>query len=463
MFSGTIADGSSSGGLALAGGSLTLSGTNTYSGATTLSTGATLTVSGAGTLSNTSGISLAAGSTFNYTPSTSGTLRIGSASALTLASNSTLSTAFGNTISSSGSAAVGGNVFLNLSGTPTAGTPYTVLTAAAGLSSGTYYPVNTNYTYTLTGSSDTSIVVTPTTVVSGLTAEYWAGGFSKAPAVWAVSDGVANSNWSSTDPSLGPATPTPLLPGSGATVYFNSGEPNASAMTLGSSMSVAGIVVNDTGAVAIVGDGNTLTIGSGGITVNGATSTVTIGSALSLAANQNWTNNSTNTLSITGSISGTGGITTAGAIYLSGTNTFSGPTTLSGGTLVVANSLALQNSVVSLSGGTMLFDSAVAGSATFGDISGSGGLSLEDNSGAAVALIVGGSNDVATYSGMLSGTGGLTEDRHRNPSPHEHEFVHGRDYAAGWHSHGRHSVGPRQWWIHRFQRGHTPIRNREHQ
>ncbi len=111
-------------------------------------------------------------------------------------------------------------------------------------------------------------------------------------------------------------------------------------------------------------------------------------------------------------ISGTGGFTQVGAgtTTLNVANTYTGATTVSAGTLNLAHQDAVQASTLTLSGGSVVFDSTVSGNAfTTGGLAGSGNLALQNNAGspAAVALTVGNGNNTASYSGTLSGAGSL--------------------------------------------------------
>jgi fibronectin-binding autotransporter adhesin len=102
-----------------------------------------------------------------------------------------------------------------------------------------------------------------------------------------------------------------------------------------------------------------------------------------------------------------------GSLTLSGTNTHTGTTTLSAGTLNLSNSLALQNSTLAYSAGTLVLDQSVVSNAfTFGGLSGTSAIALQNNAGspAAVALTVGGNNATTAYSGNLSGGGSLTKN-----------------------------------------------------
>jgi autotransporter-associated beta strand protein len=97
---------------------------------------------------------------------------------------------------------------------------------------------------------------------------------------------------------------------------------------------------------------------------------------------------------------------TSNMLTLSGSNTYTGPTTITGGTLNLANTAALLNSTLVAPTGSayLTFDPSIH-AATFGGLSGSGSLSLQNT--AAVTLTVGGNNASTVYSGALSGSGGL--------------------------------------------------------
>ncbi len=239
-----------------------------------------------------------------------------------------------------------------------------MFSAASGLDTGSYYATNSTFAYTLT-QSPTSVTITPGTPIT-LTNEYWVGGLSGQPNVWALSNGTS-SNWAS-DSS---GTATPAVPGSGATVFFSAtGATNQGSMLLGAAMSVAGVVSNDSNAVTLNNDlaSDALTIGSGGVMVSSGAGAVTFNAPLILGSAQTWTNSSTNALTVGANMSGSaltlasgttlnlapasagtmtlsnaiGGagtlaMTGAGTAILVGTNSY-GATTISAGTLQVGNS-----------------------------------------------------------------------------------------------------------------------------
>ncbi|NDC63580.1 MAG: hypothetical protein EBZ59_06240, partial [Planctomycetia bacterium] len=159
------------------------------------------------------------------------------------------------------------------------------------------------------------------------------------------------------------------------------------------------------GDFAFVGS-NSLNLGTGAVTLAnlpaGGSRTVTV---------------TASTLTVGGTIGDGGsgfGLTKAGAgtLLLGAANTFSGPTTLSAGTLNLSNASAVQNSTLFYTGGTLVFDQSVGGNAfTVGGLSGNQGIALVNNAGtpAAITLTAGGNNASTTYSGVLSGAGGITK------------------------------------------------------
>lgn len=97
-------------------------------------------------------------------------------------------------------------------------------------------------------------------------------------------------------------------------------------------------------------------------------------------------------------------------LTLAGANTNTGLTTVTAGSLILANQNALQNSTVTTGGTGLVFDSSVSSHAfTFGGLSGTTDLALTDNASNAVTLSIGNNGSTQTYSGVLSGSGGLTK------------------------------------------------------
>jgi autotransporter-associated beta strand protein len=152
--------------------------------------------------------------------------------------------------------------------------------------------------------------------------------------------------------------------------------------TLGSDLSVKGVVFLNLGNSLTLNGPNTLTIGSDGIDMVAANHTITIAAPISVAASQTWLvgpNNPGNTLNINGGISGGNTLTKGsyGTLVLNTSNSFSGmlnvdtsSTTSSDGILRVAHPAALANVASPISirnnngGSSTLQLSAVAGNIT---------------------------------------------------------------------------------------------------
>lgn len=98
------------------------------------------------------------------------------------------------------------------------------------------------------------------------------------------------------------------------------------------------------------------------------------------------------------------------SLTLAGPNTHTGSTTVAGGSLVLAHRQALQNSTLTTGGTGIVFDSSVASRAfSIGGLGGSSDLALQDNAGNAVVVTVGGNNTTQSFTGALTGSGGLTK------------------------------------------------------
>ena len=208
-------------------------------------------------------------------------------------------------------------------------------------------------------------------------------------------------------------------PGSGDVATWSSTSLGAG-LTLGTSSSWGGISVASAASVIAVAGAGTLTLGSGGIDMSASAVDLTLGTPIALGANQTWAVNSGRTLTASGIISGsTRVLTKAGAGTLKITNaanTFSGGTIINAGQLtvdVLAN-VGLGTGPVTLNGGRLLLERVTAANALivnggdlypengFGD-NWNGPVTLNSN------LIIQGPGYAAmTFSGTISGAGGLT-------------------------------------------------------
>ena len=225
-----------------------------------------------------------------------------------------------------------------------------------------------------------ALVATPVAQANNFT---WTG--TTSPGDWNT-----GSNWvGSSAPST---TDTAVFSSTNSTQVIRVYGTDATTKTIG------GLVFSNNGTTAIEGGNATgggsntsLTIGSGGITMNAESGNVTLGNggsplrlAVNIGANQTWTNNSNSTLSKTAgggvanainlqtytlTISGSGNTTTgtvisgngsliksgAGTLSLSGNNTYSGGTTVSAGNLTLAGAGNFGTGSLTVSGGTLNF------------------------------------------------------------------------------------------------------------
>ena len=96
-------------------------------------------------------------------------------------------------------------------------------------------------------------------------------------------------------------------------------------------------------------------------------------------------------------------------LTLGAANTYSGPTTITGGALNLAHNLAVQNSTVTVSSSGALTFAAGITSPTLGGLAGSASLALATAASQPVTLSVGQNGQNTTYTGVLSGAGGLNK------------------------------------------------------
>ncbi len=157
--------------------------------------------------------------------------------------------------------------------------------------------------------------------------------------------------------------------------------------------------------------GNSILLG--GPVTNQSGSVQTIGLAMQLVPGGGTFNTAAGNITLTGPLSG--GTTPlvksgTGTLTLAGSNTFSGQTQVSSaGALLLANAGALQNSTYVGGAANGLAFAPIVGAFTLGGLSGSDNLTLSDTGGVAVTLQVGNNGASSTYSGTLSGVGGLVK------------------------------------------------------
>jgi len=178
-------------------------------------------------------------------------------------------------------------------------------------------------------------------------AAYWTGDLGS---LWST-ESAANTNWAT---SATGATDTEAPPGSVSDVFFAASNASVPTLTntLGADFSIKSL--NFMGAspaasnTVTIGGANTLTIGTGGVTVQSGSANHVINTNTALGASQIWTvTDASNTLTVGGIVSGTAAnsLTKAGSgtLLLTNNNTYSGNTIVSAGTLSVTATGSLAN------------------------------------------------------------------------------------------------------------------------
>ncbi len=341
-------------------GTLTLTAQNSYTGATNV-TGGTLALSSTGSISTSSNvidnatfdISATSGASIQSLSGT-GVVQLGSATLTVTNASST----FSGTIEGSGGLTLTGGTEI-LSGTSS----YTgATTVTGGTLEYTQNSISNNITDNATVAFDSALATSVSGVISGT--------------------GVVSQIGS------GVTTITTAQSYTGTTTITAGTLALSGAASIGSS---SGIVDNGTLSIAGTNAGASITSlsGTGAVQLGGETLTITNASD-----------------DFGGGISGSGNLTIAGGTEtLSGGNTFTGVTTISGGTLSLGSASALAKSSdvidnatldISQSGTTVRTASVVS-------LDGSGAIIL----GANTLVLTGASG---TFSGTMSGTGGLTLD-----------------------------------------------------
>lgn len=282
-------------------------------------------------------------------------------------------------------------------------------------------------------------------------AAYWSGDVGGS---WSTVTGGTNTNWSldragrfDRQATLGAASATQFTTPSGAVrlmladVFFNASGTVATTLDADTSIRGLNFTAGASGAVSVGGTA-TLTIGSGGITVQNGAGGHAIDARVALAADQTWGNVGASDLTVSGALSGSGALAIAGsyttrslttltagspfntevantqatttvgdggAIVLAGDNqAFSGRVTVSRyATLRVGHRNALGSGGLVLDGGTL----DLAGSSLLvGSLTGTAGTITTTGSGAVV--LTASSSLSGTYAGTLAngaGAIGLTK------------------------------------------------------
>jgi len=175
----------------------------------------------------------------------------------------------------------------------------------------------------------------------------------------------------------------------------------------------AGTTVNAGATLAL----NNFTVAAEPLTLNGGTLSRAAGNptwngTVNLAAATSTITGGGGTLTIGGAVSGAGGITKTGAatLVLSASNTYGGPTAINAGTLRVAGGNGIgDTSAVTLANVGSAVLNLNGTSETIGSLAGGGAAGGNVTLGAGT-LTTGGDDTSTTYSGVISGTGGLAKN-----------------------------------------------------
>ena len=450
----------------------TLSGANTYTGATTVNGGTLALGAGGGILgsatagsavtvnstlavlqsasgnSNTIGtagqttastLSLAAGSALNMADGFTTTLNMTGTATLALVSGVSPALTFNidsanNTsdkLAITGAATVGnGKAVINFVpiAAPSAGTnTYTLITAASGLGTSNFTLGTTNYNiggtlYSASLSTSTATAEILSFVSGGAipTTAYWTGAND---ASWKTTDGTTFvTNF--TNDAAGTFN-TLKVPGTISTVTMTANSTTNLSTTLDQAFSIAGLVFSGTGTSNTAGStidsgtggaASTLTLSSGGITVNAGSGANAISAPVILGAAQSWTNSSINTLTVSGGIdnganllmvTGTGDTTLSGNLG-SGANKTGGLTKSGNGTLTLSSNTNGYTGATTISAGTLKAGSSTAFNTTSALVATAGTLDLNGFNVGFLSSTGGASANTITNSATGSITNTLT-------------------------------------------------------
>jgi len=450
------------GAVTLGGNALTLNPSTTTSNISGLisGTGGSIVMGGSGTLT----LSDASNSYTGGTTINSGTVQASGAAALgtgtaTIYNGGTLSinnvTAANAIALNNGGTLIGTGASATSSGVTTVGATASSVSIGTGSSTSDAFTLGTSGTPLVGGATTTTInVVGSGTLYLNLGSTY-AG-------IWNIGNG-ATVNFGTGGNAFGTA------PGSTVANYItlNGGTmfDNVNTFTFGStrgielgnaggtidvksanSMTYAGTIADvptQSGALTFGGPGTLILQGantySGGTAINGGTLSIsadnnlgatgtalsmnggTLNPTVSFSSNRNITLGSSGgtfnmgsgaTLTESGLIGGTGGLTMStgtGTLLLSGANTYLGTTTISSGVLQLGNASAVQNSTVSVGATNGLTFGTGLSPFTLGGLSGASNFALSDTGSSAVTINVGNNSANSTYSGVMSGAGGLSK------------------------------------------------------
>lgn len=188
-----------------------------------------------------------------------------------------------------------------------------------------------------------------------------------------------------------------VLPGAADAALWNSTVTGSNSVSLGTNRTFGQIQVsNPAGAVTL--NNNTLTLnGLGGIGINmgSAAQNLTINSAVTLGASQNWDVAASRTLTVGGVVGGGFALNKdgSGQLTLNGANTFSGGLTVNSGTVVLGNNTAAGSGAISINSAGVL---NISGRTLANTISGSG--TLESSTSGSATL----NGSLSAFSGTIN-------------------------------------------------------------
>ncbi|SNT18069.1 MULTISPECIES: autotransporter-associated beta strand repeat-containing protein, partial [unclassified Azospirillum] len=351
------------------GGTLTLSGSNTFTGNTYIGSGATLRLSGGSAITDTTEISNG-GTLVLDGDETIGGLWSGGGTNLnghTLTINNAVNDyTYSGAISGSGALVKAGDARLTLSGT------------------------NSGASATITVQGGTLSVADDAKLTGGdVTLD---GGTLLVSSAATIDNNIILSS-ASTITNDYAVTLSGIISGSGDLT-----KDGGDTLTLSGANTYTGTTTLRDGILSVAGDDN---LGTGTLTLNGGTLTVTgtsvtIDNAITLGLNHGTVSNA-NSITLSGIISGDGDLTKTGtgALTLSGANTGTGTMTVSAGSLSVGGDDNLLGGSLTLNGGTL----TVTGSSVTIDNAISLGLNHGTVSNA----------NALTLSGVISGSGNFTK------------------------------------------------------